>query len=41
MAHVEYIPQRNADGTVIFRGIVVGRGERLRRLLRRLLRPQS
>jgi len=35
MAHVELIPVRRPDGTIIFRGVVVGSGERLRRWLRR------
>ena len=38
MAHVELIPVRRPDGTVILHGIVVGPGERLRRWLRRLVR---
>ncbi len=38
MAHVELIPVRRPDGTIIFRGVVVGPGERLRRWLRRLVR---
>jgi hypothetical protein len=38
MAHVELIPVRRPDGTIILRGVVVGPGERLRRWLRRLVR---
>ena len=37
MTHIEYIPERNSDGTLILRGVVVGPVERLRRMLRRLL----
>jgi hypothetical protein len=36
MAHIELIPTRTADGTVVLRAAVVGHAERLRRLLRRL-----
>jgi hypothetical protein len=36
MAHIEYIPVRTPDGTVILRGVVVGPLERFRRFLRRL-----
>lgn len=38
MAHVEFIPVRTPDGTIVLRGVVVGPGERLRRWLRRLVR---
>ena len=38
MPHVELIPVRTPDGTIILRGVVVGPGERLRRWLRRLVR---
>ena len=38
MAHVELIPVRRPDGTIILRGVVVGPSERLRRWLRRLVR---
>ena len=38
MPQVELIPVRRPDGTIIFRGVVVGPGERLRRWLRRLVR---
>ena len=38
MPHVELIPVRAPDGTIVFRGVVVGPGERLRRWLRRLVR---
>ena len=37
MAYVELIPVRTPDGTIVFRGVVVGPVERLRRLVRRLL----
>ena len=37
MTHIEYIPERNSDGTLILRGVAVGPVERLRRMLRRLL----
>jgi hypothetical protein len=36
MARIELVPIRRPDGTIIFRGISVGAGERLRRLLRKL-----
>jgi hypothetical protein len=36
MAHIELVPIRRPDGTIIFRGVSVGTGERLRRWLRRL-----
>jgi hypothetical protein len=35
MTHIEFIPQRLPDGTVILRGVAVGVVERLRRLLHR------
>jgi hypothetical protein len=35
MAHIELIPIRTPDGTIVLRGVSVGLGERLRRLLRR------
>ena len=38
MPQVELIPVRTPDGTIIFRGVAVGPGERLRRWLRRLVR---
>ena len=38
MAHVELIPVRRPDGTIILRGVAVGPDERLRRWLRRLVR---
>jgi hypothetical protein len=38
MPQIELIPSRTADGTVVLRVIEVGAAERLRRLLRRLLR---
>ena len=38
MAHIELIPVRRPDGTIVLRGVVVGPGERLRRWLRRLVR---
>jgi hypothetical protein len=37
MAHIELVPIRKPDGTIIFRGVSVGTGERLRRLLRKLV----
>jgi hypothetical protein len=37
MPFVELIPVRRPDGTVVLRGVVVSPGERLRRLVRRLL----
>jgi hypothetical protein len=36
MVYVELIPVRRPNGTIVLRGVVVGPGERLRRLLRRL-----
>ena len=36
MTRIEYIPTRNADGTVSLRAVVVGPLERLRRFLRAL-----
>lgn len=36
MAHIEFIPERRPDGTVVLRAVTVGALERLRRLLRRL-----
>lgn len=38
MAHVELIPVRRPNGTIVLRGVVVAPGERLRRWLRRLTR---
>jgi hypothetical protein len=37
MTHVELIPVRTPDGTIVLRGVAVGPVERLRRLVRRLL----
>jgi hypothetical protein len=37
MERMELIPERRPDGTIVLRGVVVPRGERLRRLLRSLL----
>ncbi len=36
MAHIEFIPTRNSDGTVSLRAVVIGPLERLRRFLRGL-----
>jgi hypothetical protein len=36
MAHIELVPVRRPDGTIVLRGVSVGLGERLRRLARRL-----
>jgi hypothetical protein len=36
MPRIELIPEYRPDGTIAFRAAVVGPGERLRRLLRRL-----
>jgi hypothetical protein len=36
MASIELIPIRRPDGTIVLRGVSVGFGERLRRLLRKL-----
>jgi hypothetical protein len=36
MAHIDLIPERRADGTIILRAVVLGPRDRLRRLLRRL-----
>ena len=36
MSRIELIPERRADGTVVLRAVLLGRAERLRRLLRRL-----
>lgn len=42
MAHIELVPERSADGTVVvLRGVVVGPVERLRRLLRGLVRGHA
>jgi hypothetical protein len=38
MPRIDLIPERTADGTVIYRAIVRGRSTRLRELLRRLVR---
>jgi hypothetical protein len=38
MAYLELVPIRRPDGTIIFRGVAVGPGEQLRRLLRKLAR---
>jgi hypothetical protein len=38
MSQVEFIPERTADGTVVLRARVLGPVERLRRLVRRLMR---
>jgi len=35
--HIELIPTPTGHGTIIFRAITVGPGERLRRALRRVL----
>jgi hypothetical protein len=39
MANVELVPERRADGTIVLRAREIGSLERVRRLLRRLLRP--
>ena len=36
MPRVEFVQERNADGTVVLRAVVVGPVERLRRLAREL-----
>jgi len=36
MAHIDLIPERRSDGTVVLRAVVLGPVERLRRLMRRL-----
>jgi hypothetical protein len=38
MTRIELIPERTGDGSVVLRAIVLGPAERLRRLLRRLMR---
>ena len=38
MPQIELIPTRTAGGTIVLRAAVVGRGERLRRLLQRAQR---
>jgi hypothetical protein len=38
MTRIEFIPERTSDGTVVLRAIALGPAERLRRLLRRLVR---
>jgi hypothetical protein len=38
MTCIELIPIRRPDGTIVLRGVAVGPGERLRRLLRKLAR---
>jgi hypothetical protein len=37
MTHIELIPERRSDGTIVLRAGVLGPAERLRRLARRLL----
>jgi hypothetical protein len=37
MAQIELIPERRPDGTIVLRAAVLAPGERLRRLVRRLL----
>ncbi|MGI8781996.1 MAG: hypothetical protein ACR2L8_17840 [Solirubrobacteraceae bacterium] len=40
MTHIELIPERRADGTVVLRAVAVPPLERLRRFLRRIaIRP--
>ena len=36
MAHIDLIPERRTDGTIVLRAVVLGPAERLRRLVRRL-----
>jgi hypothetical protein len=38
MAQIEFIPERRPDGTVVLRAVALGPVERLRRLVRGLLR---
>jgi hypothetical protein len=38
MVYIELVPIRGPDGTIVLRGVSVGPGERLRRLLRKLAR---
>jgi hypothetical protein len=38
MAYIELVPIRRPDGTIVLRGVSIGPGERLRRLLRKLAR---
>jgi hypothetical protein len=38
MAHIEFIPERRADGSVVLRAITLGPLERVRRALRKLMR---
>jgi hypothetical protein len=38
MAHIEFIQERRADGSVVLRAIVLGPVERVRRAVRRLMR---
>jgi hypothetical protein len=38
MRNIEFIPTRTSDGTIVLRAVGMGRGERLRRFARRLLR---
>lgn len=38
MAHIELIPERRPDGSVVLRAVVLGPAERFRRLMRRLIR---
>jgi hypothetical protein len=40
MPAFELLPELRPDGTVIFRAVVLGPGERLRRLVRRLRRQR-
>jgi hypothetical protein len=35
VTHVEFLPERRPDGTIVLRAVIVGPLERLRRLLRR------
>jgi hypothetical protein len=37
VTRVELVPERSADGSVVLRAVVLGPGERLRRLMRRWL----
>ena len=36
MAHIDLVPERRPDGTIVLRAVVRDRGGSLRRLIRRL-----
>jgi hypothetical protein len=38
VTRIELVPERRGDGSVVLRAVVVGPVERLRRIIRRLIR---